>query len=219
MRNAVLQATAIATISLVYQHYVDENIFDGITENEVFKALADNIINGTSAERVVDESLKGMQRSVISKDEAGQHMIIATNNSDGNILPFVVPKGLAGGIGTTEIDTTEPFYSRELPREIFVSLILAVLKYWWLLSLETILPARSARRDMPHQGRRKANQGSWSWRNTLLKWVLDLTVGLLGLSTIELVIRQLLKLDTSMLTFDALKIVSPRLHSSFLARN
>jgi hypothetical protein len=234
MRNVVLQATAICTISLLYQHYIGENVFNEVIQNETFKNFTSLMVNGTSSDQAHNAYLEKMQKSVIPVDEADQYVRHTVNSSNGTTWTYFSRKNETGAIDTTKNNTPESFYGRELPREVFIFLVLTILQYWWLIGLERILPARRRRRDIPYQGKEKleesedreeevvkkwiaqgrVNRASLNWCNTLLKWVLDLTVGMAWLFTVEHVLRHLLKLKSPMLIFSGLKSVSSYLHLS-----
>ncbi|KAI4652354.1 hypothetical protein J4E93_002555 [Alternaria ventricosa] len=223
MRNAVLQATAICTVSLLYFHYAEENIFDEVTQDETFKTLLNLLTNGT----MPNATIPGLT------DQTGQLAIDAkhtVNTSDGASLSFALQhgnetrNGLNGtnGInGTADSEIPESFYRRTLPREVIISLALAILQYWWLIGLERILPARPRYRDAPVQQKEqveenedreeevvkkwiaqgRVHRASLNWRNTFVKWVLDMTVGMLSIFTVEHMLRQLLKMKSPMLIF------------------
>ena len=227
MRNVVLQATAICTISLLYTHYVSENMFDAVIHDETFSHLAGMFDNATAAEQAHNARLEKMQKSVIPKDEADNYVMRTVNETNGTTWSYFVPKNQTELIPNTKNATKESFYGRELPREVLIVFILVILQYWWFVGLEKILPARPRRRDVTYQGKEKVeesedteeevvkkwiaqgrvNRASLNICNTFLKWVLELTVGTLWFLTVQHVLRQLLKLNSPMSVFVGLKSV------------
>ncbi|CAI9636974.1 hypothetical protein GT037_004093 [Alternaria burnsii] len=225
MRNVVLQATAICTISLLYTHYVSENMFDVVTHDETFSHLAGMFDNSTAAEQAHNARLEKMQKSVIPKEEADNYVMRTVNETNGTTWTYFVPKNQTETIPNTKNATKESFYGRELPREVLIAFILVVLQYWWFVGLEKILPARPRRRDVTYQGKEKVeesedreeevvkkwiaqgrvNRASLNICNTFLKWVLDLTVGTLLFLIVQHVLRQLLELNSPMSVFNGLK--------------
>ncbi|KAB2109021.1 hypothetical protein AG0111_0g2686 [Alternaria gaisen] len=225
MRNVVLQATAICTISLLYTHYVSENMFDAVIHDETFSHLAGMFDNATAAEQAHNARLEKMQKSVIPKDEADNYVMRTVNETNGTTWSYFVPKNQTELIPTTTNATKESFYGRELPREVLIVFVLVILQYWWFVGLEKILPARPRRRDVTYQGKEKVeesedreeevvkkwiaqgrvNRASLNICNTFLKWVLELTVGTLWVLTVQHVLRQLLKLNSPMSVFNGLK--------------
>ncbi|RYO36438.1 hypothetical protein AA0111_g2859 [Alternaria arborescens] len=225
MRNVVLQATAICTVSLLYTHYVSENMFDAVIHDETFSHLAGMLDNATAAEQAHNARLEKMQKSVIPKDEADNYVMRTVNETNGTTWSYFVPKNQTELIPNTKNATKESFYGRELPREVLIVFILVILQYWWFVGLEKILPARPRRRDVTYQGKEKVeesedreeevvkkwiaqgrvNRASLNICNTFLKWVLELTVGTLWFLTVQHVLRQLLKLNSPMSVFVGLK--------------
>ena len=107
MRNVVLQATAICTISLLYTHYVSENMFDAVIHDETFSHLAGMFDNATAAEQAHNARLEKMQKSVIPKDEADNYVMRTVNESipsfDALGLPAdVLRKTLQKNLSTAE---------------------------------------------------------------------------------------------------------------------
>ncbi|KAH6875857.1 hypothetical protein BKA58DRAFT_380593 [Alternaria rosae] len=230
MRNAVLQATAICAVSLLYSHYAEENMFDEVTQDETFKTLLYVIANGTMPDDPVLDSVNQKLRT-------GELAIDAThtvNTTYGTSFSFAtIRHGNGTGTGLNATNATnatagsgmpESFYGRKFPREVIISLALAILQYWWLIGLEKILPARPRYRDASAQQKEqveenedreeevvkkwiaqgRVHRASLNWRNTFVKWVLDMTVGLLCIFTVEHMLRQLLKIKSPMLIFDDL---------------
>ncbi|KAI4699994.1 hypothetical protein J4E81_004028 [Alternaria sp. BMP 2799] len=178
MRNAVLQATAICTVSLLYSHYAEENIFAEVTQDETFKTLLNLLTNGTLS----NATIPGLT------DQTGQLAIDAkqtVNTSDGTSLSFALQHGnetrtgLNGtnGINGTAAQQKEQVEESEDREE-------EVVKKWIA------------------QGR--VHRASLNWRNTFVKWVLDMTVGMLCIFTVEHMLRQLLKMKSPMLIFKGL---------------
>ncbi|KAL1797929.1 hypothetical protein ACET3X_004535 [Alternaria dauci] len=224
MRNAVLEATAICTVSMIYTHYVSDNMFDVVIQNKTFSNLAEIFANGTASDRAHNARLEKMQKSVIPKDEVDNYVMRTVNETDGTTWTYFVPKNQTEAISTTEDATKESFYGRELPREVFILFVLMMLQYLWFVGLERILPARRRARDVPYQEKEKVeesedreeevvkkwiaqgrvNRASLNICNTLLKWVLDLTLGTLWFITVQHVLRHLLKLNSPMSVFSEL---------------
>ncbi|KAI4630478.1 hypothetical protein J4E80_001414 [Alternaria sp. BMP 0032] len=178
MRNAVLQATAICTVSLLYSHYAEENIFAEVTQDETFKTLLNLLTNGTLS----NATIPGLT------DQTDQLAIDAkptVNTSDGTSFSFALQHGnetrtgLNGtnGINGTAAQQKEQVEESEDREE-------EVVKKWIA------------------QGR--VHRASLNWRNTFVKWVLDMTVGMLCIFTVEHMLRQLLKMKSPMLIFKGL---------------
>lgn len=107
----------------------------------------------------------------------------------------------------------EGFYTKEFPLDMLASLILCTLQYYWLQALERALPARSRRWDAGVQGKQEMDEdreeevvkrwiaqgrvrrASLNWCNTLLKWVLSLTVGRVWYYAVGVVVRRALRLE------------------------
>ncbi|KAF2831511.1 hypothetical protein CC86DRAFT_314923 [Ophiobolus disseminans] len=195
MRNAVLQATIISTISMMHMHHFTDNMFDPVFQDETWMQM--------------------MNTSTMQTSTPGGNgrLTLDTGNRTNTTLSLnqTAPAGLANGTATNDLN--EAFYGRFLLREIVVSAVFAALEYWWLIGLERILPGRPRNKDVLSQlsgqveesedreeevvkkwiAQGRVRRASLNWGNTLLKWVLDLTVGRLWLHTVEYYLRMLIK--------------------------
>ena len=105
------------------------------------------------------------------------------------------------------------YYISDLPWSVFRTAALAPLKYLYNIWLERTFPARPKRSPVPHNpskaeiavgtdqnedeiinkwiSRSEVHRSSISWRNTLLKWLVDLTFGSLLSIVIGMVLGKL----------------------------
>ena len=133
--------------------------------------------------------------------------------------------------------TTDPqaandkFLYTELPKSIIMSLVLTVVRYWWLMALERFLPARPRAQPVPatpapekddDDSREeevirkwieagKVRRASLSWGNTFAKWMLDLTVGAFCLTLLDFLLTCASDLKWPWKEFEKWVSFSPRL--------
>jgi hypothetical protein len=211
MRTALLQATALCTISMMLEHHTSALVFDAVWDDESFT----NMVDAVNMSAV---SYNNINRGQLALD-SGEISSITTTRDHTNEFqnatprdPFAFPK--------------EAFYSHCLPREIFIFLIITALQYWWHIFLERILPGRpKPQAAQPEkeaeytEGREEEVVQKWitqglvqrsslNWCNTLLKWVVEMTVGRLWYHIIEHGIRLLLKPEDPTTSTIGLKHVS-----------
>lgn len=197
MRSAVLQATAIGILAMLYDHHVTVYMCDEFMENEGFKNIM-SMVNATLSQ----PSTNGIQSG------HGRLALDAGKDINGT-LPLKQTAGPSNGT-TTANEPMESYYGRTFPREVVVYFVISVLQYWWFIGLEKLLPARPRYRETPYdrkvqieesedreeevvkrwiaQGR--VRRASLSWCNIFLKWVLDMTVGVLCFQTIGYLLQE-----------------------------
>jgi hypothetical protein len=196
MRTAVLQATALFTISTLLSHHMSESAFSQIAENEGW-------INMTTALNKSSPHNIPYGRGLLTLDAGAEAIMIRNNATTKN--------------GTFDADKahSESYHLQVLPRQVVTFLIMSVLQYWWYIALEKMLPARPSRytsTEKPQlqeklsedsedreeevvkrwiaQGR--VRRASLNWCNTFLKWILDMTVGRLCYYAVEISIAMLI---------------------------
>lgn len=121
------------------------------------------------------------------------------------------------------------FYLKTLPPQVLVSAVLVFLDLYWNAALEYVFPARprgkevsfeekkdggESLRDNDTPGKRSIVRGkprrpSLSWRNTLVKWILDMSVGLVLHWTAFHIIHGIVYLEGFAATLEVVKKVSP----------
>ncbi|CAA9959731.1 hypothetical protein PTMSG1_03139 [Pyrenophora teres f. maculata] len=173
MRSIVLQTAAICTISMLYTEHMD-GVFSAVVRDEGYKNMTSSF-NATLSPHLAP----GTQNTALTLD-AGN----ARTQSNVTTFPLI----------------DEPFYTQRFPREVFITFVLSILEYWWLMGLERILPARPRPSStLPYassgkegvvvednEGREedvvkkwietgRARRPSLNLCNTFLKWVLDMT--------------------------------------------
>lgn len=212
MRTAVLQATAIYLASEILSHHLSTNIFNQVMANEGVRNLT-AIVNRTSSVLAAPASATPSQLTLDTGNTAN-----LTTPLRNTTIYNSVPCGLLN-------TPPEKFYSWSLPREVLIYTLISVLQYYWLLWLETILPARPRRRTagQSYQGegdvreeeivkkwiaQGRVKRASLNWCNTFLKWVLELTIGRLWYHGVEHVVRVLLKLQNPGTVMQGMKRVS-----------
>ncbi|KNG52459.1 hypothetical protein DDE82_006309 [Stemphylium lycopersici] len=212
MRSAVLQATAIGILAMLYDHHVTVYMCDEFMENEGFKNIM-SMVNATLSQ----PSTNGIQSG------HGRLALDAGKDINGT-LPLKQTAGPSNGT-TTANEPMESYYGRTFPREVVVYFVISVLQYWWFIGLEKLLPARPRYRETPYdrkvqieesedreeevvkrwiaQGR--VRRASLSWCNIFLKWVLDMTVGVLCFQTIGYLLQEFLKFKSPTKVFGGLQ--------------
>ena len=216
MRSAVLQATAIGILAMLYDHHVTVYMYDEFMENEGLKNIT-SMINATVPQPSTNSTQSGHGRLAL---DAGKDI--------NGTLPLNQTAGFTNGTTTTANEPTESYYGRTFPRKVVVYFVISVLQYWWFIGLEKLLPARPRYRETPYdrkvqieesedreeevvkrwiaQGR--VRRASLNWCNTFLKWVLDMTVGMLCFQTVGYLLREFLKFKSPTKVFKGLKSVS-----------
>jgi hypothetical protein len=193
MRSAVLQATTLFTISMLFTHHYTENVFDQVLENEGWQNMT-YAIGNASATKIPKRPTLGASNYTTSPG-------FSMNTT-----------AYPGTISAME-KKPESFYLKELPREIFAYFIITMLQYWWFIALEKQWPARPRYKDIPYQAgednedreekvvkkwiaQGRVNRATLNWCNTFLKWILDLTIGRLWYHTVELFVYEAIKLKS-----------------------
>lgn len=174
---ATAQTTVLTALTKIFKHEAERWTYAGVWENEAFA-------NFTREATIFFTGRTATDASVLS---------------NGTILLNGTATDGSGHL------TTEPspywFYLGELPRSLVLAFTTCALFYWWQVWLERRLPGRSRRVEIVKQsspGGEKAEgdedsreeqvverwiaegkiqRSSLSWGNTLLKWILDITIG------------------------------------------
>lgn len=228
MRTAVLQATAIFTISMMLNYHLSENVFDHILENEGFL----NMTNALNRSIPLPSARNTTVRQNLATG-AATNTSLSLNHTAGQFNRTEM-----NDIFSTTKTSPKYFYSRRLPREVVIFLVISALQYWWFIWLARVLPARSRYREVANQQndeveenedreeevvKRWISQGrvqraSLNWCNTFFKWMLEMTVGRLWYRTVEHVVRMLLKLHSPKSLLEGLsKHLSYNFISSYLS--
>lgn len=215
MRTAVLQATTICVISMLYNHYDTQNMFNEVFQDEGWIGMV-SAVNGSLVSASTGTQRGNWKLSVDSGDKSNTTLLLnQTTPLNSTIRP-------------TTRSTGEPFLSRELPRNSIVSIVLLALQYWWFVGLERLLPARPRSKRVPTQQKEQVEENedreeevvkkwiaqgrvrraSLNWCNTFLKWVIAMTVGNLGLHIVGFTLRELLKFQSPSAVLQGLKRVS-----------
>jgi hypothetical protein len=106
-------------------------------------------------------------------------------------------------------ESAKRFYTYILPCEVLLFAFLSALNYWWLLWLDHILPARTRTWEVPIAAKERAfdkiedpedreeevvkkwiaqgrvQRSSLSWRNTILKWLIQISIGRVWYTLLE----------------------------------
>ena len=204
----MLQATAIFALTLVITHHVSESMYDRMNRDEGFMNLTNAFNMSTPFNSTNDTPLRLTLGAADTIDES--HNTSRINNTGRN------NDTRTNGPISSMVDDEESFYTRRLPREVFVNMVLYALQYCWLIWLERVLPARRRRNEVLHDGKEKVEgsedreeevvqrwiaqgrirRSSLNWCNTFLKWVLAMTIGKLWNHTTGHVLRKLLKFES-----------------------
>ena len=118
-----------------------------------------------------------------------------------------------------KIKETDDFYTSLLRTEVVVILVLAILKSYWNVWLERLLPARprsstavSSRSSEKVDGQEddareeeiirkwvkagRVRRASLSWCNTFLKWTVELTIGRLWQKAMQVLLRAVIEQES-----------------------
>lgn len=188
MRAAVLQTTALYVFSLIISNHHDSSILAPIWENEGYLNMSYALGNASSSNSTNTTS----GRLALDAGDS-TNSTISLNNGTG-LGTWTPQNGTSSARGNLP---EEPFYTRILPGNLVILLILSALQYLWLMLLEKMLPARPRRRQVAYQHEEKVEEtedreeevvkkwiaqgrvrrASLNWCNTFLKWLLQVTVG------------------------------------------
>lgn len=236
MRTAVFQATALFILSMICSHHLSENMFDQVLENERFLNMT-NALNRSASLDSTNNTPGGLTLGAgdtTNKTLSFNHTIDHNNGtgingtfsallSNGTLIngTFSATNGSPGSA-----ESAESFYGRRLPREVVIFMVISALQYWWFIWLERTLPARPRHREYQREekveesedreeevvkkwiAQGRVHRASLNWCNTLLKWLLELTVGRLWYHTVEHVLRVLLKFQSPKTVLEDLISVS-----------
>ena len=199
MISAVVQTVFLIACRLIISHSLHASAEGKLTNNDLYK-------NWTQAVELVANAS------------------IASNHTTPTIEANPFHGGFSNdtGVNSTLTNTSasnieESFYWKTLPRDVFVSTVIAILGYYWQIWLERTFPARSRPSEKVvsekfsegndesreeevvkkwiAQG--KIRRASLSWWNTFMKWVLDVVIGGLWMTTVYCLLEGLLKMKSS----------------------
>jgi hypothetical protein len=220
MWTAVLQATAISTVSLIVTHHAGNRMFSDFFEDPAMMNFTAHFTNSTTPVNALNLTIEKAPTGQATYDRlhgAAVQDASKEGSDEAHELPFKVTITNSTALNETisaAREQEEPFYTRELPLGILTSFIMCALQYCWLIGLERALPARSRRRDVIvadkgemsedreeevvkkwiAQGR--VRRASLNWCNTFLKWILSLTIGRVWWFTVEFVVYRSLRLES-----------------------
>ncbi|KAK7751162.1 hypothetical protein SLS62_006846 [Diatrype stigma] len=181
---ATAQTTALTALTKIFRHEAGRWQYSSVWENEAFANFTREAViflaNGTDTEASVQSN--------------------GTILLNGTTIDWL-PTSLGGSGHFATEESPYWYYISELPRALLLSCLTCALCYWWQVWLEHRLPGRSRRVEIVKQsgpgdekveggedGREeqvvkrwiaqgKVQRSSLSWGNTLLKWILDITIG------------------------------------------
>lgn len=179
MTSAVVQTVFLIACRLIISHNLYASAEGKLTNNELYK-------NWTQAVEL-----------------AGNASIASIENDTHSTLT-----------NTSVSTSAESFYWRALPRDVFVNTIITVLGYYWQIWLERTFPARTRPSEKVISDRfaegaddsreeevvkkwiaqGKIRRASLNWCNTLVKWVLDVVIGGLWVTSVYYLLNRLLKM-------------------------
>ena len=215
----VVQTTAIQIAGLVLSHHTKDLVYKGLSNDPVFSDFWSVMANSSSHFNATHNSIANATSGPISLS-TGTHSPV---KRDGSSFSFTNPNVAANWTfnapGDNSFNAPEDnsvsFYKKTLPMEVISCLILSIFQYCWLIGLERAFPARSLKTNVPikvkvglddsHEeeivqtwiARGRVRRTSLSWCNTFLKWVLNVTIGRLGLITLSCILRRSLGLKGS----------------------
>jgi hypothetical protein len=191
---AVLQTVVLSTCALVVWHHLLSNAFNHASKSELWKNITTTFEGAVNAS--AQAHFNGTANNLTLKNGTilnGTAAINATLNSDAS-------------------STSEPFYSRRFPREIFLLVVVSPLYFYWHIWLERILPGRPRVAALMPAGEKsgfgeedkheedivqrwiaegKVKRASLSWWNTFLKWILNLTIGTLWIQSLRFLLTEI----------------------------
>lgn len=199
MINSVLQASALGILAFTIEHYSVSNAWAPVEDWQ-----AEYKSNQTEAR--LNQTETDIHESVAKYNLTASFEWHKTNNT------------------TTKSDfalNNENFLSQGLPKGVFVIVVTAILRYWWMIWLERLLPARprastagiavaSEKEDDSREEEvirkwveaGKVRRASLSWFNTFAKWFLDMTIGKFGDALIGIVLLPALDWKSPWTEFD-----------------
>jgi len=216
MRSAVLQATVLFTLSILVENYTGKDLFAEVWEDEGFVTMFNMMYNNSKPNQPSTKpvALLGADAGNLTSPWTFNSTAVYPNGTTVHESGIII-NGTTNGTSSMKFEPERPFYSRVLPQEIVVFIILAALQYWWHLALERMLPARPRGKVQVEryekaeesedreeevvkkwiaQGR--VRRASLNWCNTFLKWVLELTVGRFWYHTVQHLLRVLVRLES-----------------------
>lgn len=219
MWTSVLQATSLSIASIIVTHHLGSSVFQTVIDDEAFKAwqaMSDNFSTPTTS------STNGLLLSL--GPEVNASVGSPTNATNGTQSANYTNNPLE--------KQPESFYGRKLPRETIIQFVLLMLRYYWLIYLEKLLPARPRKRGILPEGKEKFEESedreeeviqkwiaqgrirraSLNWCNTSLKWILTLTVWRIFAFTCDHVLGGILQLESFQTIRSRYTRVSGHLH-------
>ena len=141
---SVLQATSFSIASAILTYHLRSSMFQTVFEDDAFKAWLD-----------VAENLTAPTTSTT----AGLSLTLYP----GQIKPINATNSTALTRSTDPLSEKprDSFYSRELPRIIVVDFVLLILRYYWFIYLEKLLPARPRGQFIQPKGKEKSEENEF----------------------------------------------------------
>jgi hypothetical protein len=196
---AVLQTIALSACAFIVSHHLLSNVYHNTSNTELWQNITrafEGAANVTSAQARFNSTVNSqtLNNGTIFNETA------ANNNNTAN-NPF----SLNG--------SSESFYLKTLPRELFILIILSPLYYYWHIWLERFLPSRPRVTTLMPAGEKsgsgdganheeeivqrwiaqgKVRRASLSWWNTFFKWILNLVVGTFWLQSMRFLLTEVL---------------------------
>ena len=213
MMTSVLQATLLFSLAQLFSHYSLEHAMDPFEQyQEAYKANRSEEILQAVNDRWLEAGAIPANMSVTN--------LTSTDSKASN--------------GTTATsDEPVPFYTDQFPKAVVTILIMSFLRYYWLIWIERLLPARSRGSTGPSPARPsekeddddareeeiirkwvesgKVRRASLNWCNTFLKWMLDMTAGNLWATFVEMVLVEVMKLKWPWTEWDKWVRSQPRI--------
>lgn len=210
---SVVQTTAIQIAGLVLFQHFQGTMLDHFTNDPAFSDLLSAFANKSSHFNATHHSIANTTSGPISLP-TGSHSLAKEGDNYGFSFTISDAANATAANQTFSAlrDNPVSFYREILPMEIISFLVLSIFQYCWLIGLERAFPARPRRTnvlvdekvgvDDPREeeivktwiARGRVRRVSLSWCNTWLKWVLNLTIGRLGLTALSCILRKSLHL-------------------------
>jgi hypothetical protein len=197
MVPAVLQAVALSACALVVSYHLITNALNNGSKTELWQniTMAFEVAANTSAQTTFNVTANN-QTSINGTLFNGT----AANNTSQNVL--------------NSDGSSESFYLKRFPRELFLMIVVSPLYYYWHIWLERFLPGRARAAALVPVGEKsgfgegeqneeeivqrwiaqgKVRRASLSWWNTFLKWVLNLTIGTWWVESLRYLLTEIIK--------------------------
>lgn len=238
MWTSVLQATAIYTASRVFVHHTSEAIFRDVLHDPAVSNYTD-VLRNASLEPWANATFNSTRDATSTPIGLPTGTTLAEQGSDDPEVTVTVSNTAnptASNPASSTLRDHDPaapasFYKTILPAYIVAMFVICTLQYYWLIGLERAFPARSLKLNVPvkekmelgesredeivqkwiAQGR--VRRASLNWCNTLLKWVLSLTIGRLWRSAVFHVVTRALELESPQKIWDDMFAVSSAIYT------